>query len=385
VYHVIARLNIGGPAIHVSLLAARMPRGYDPLVLTGTVGPTEGDMTYYARQQGVEPLVLAGMGRDLHPARDLALVWRLYRIFRAEKPLIVHTHTAKAGAVGRIAAWLARVPVIVHTFHGHVLRGYFGRFAAWMFALVERMLAPRTDCIITLGEHQRDEILAMGIGRPDQVVAMPLGMDLERYLALARHPGALQRRLGLPPDAVLVGIVARLVRIKGHGIFLEAAARLAQRVARVHFIVAGDGELRGSLERRIGELSLAGRVHVLGWQRDLESVYADLSCAVLSSLNEGLPTALIEAQAAGVPVVATRVGSVAEIVEDGVTGFLVPAEDAGGLARRIEQVLADPAEAARLGERARERVRARFGVDRLIADVDRLYSSLLREKGLGDR
>src|SRR5581483_9098149 len=145
VHIVIARLNIGGPAIHVSLLASRLPPEYAATLLTGHVGPHEGDMSYYARERGVEPVVMDGLGRDLRPITDLSLVMRLYRVFRRERPTIVHTHTAKAGAVGRMAAWLARVPIIVHTFHGHVLRGYFGRTKERVFLGIERSLARLTD------------------------------------------------------------------------------------------------------------------------------------------------------------------------------------------------------------------------------------------------
>lgn len=381
VYHVIARLNIGGPAVHVSLLASRLPAPYDPVVLTGEVGPDEGDMAYYARDRGVEPLVVGGLGRDLKPLRDLALVWRLYRVFSSERPVIVHTHTAKAGAVGRLAAWLAGVPVIVHTFHGHVLKGYFGPLKTRVFGAIERALARVTDCIVTLGEHQRAEILSLGIGRPDAVVAIPLGLDLDAMFGLART-GALQRELGLAPETPLVGIIARLVPIKGHEDFVAAAREVCQRDARVHFAIVGDGERRAELEARVAAQGLTGRVHFLGWRRDLLPVYADLDVVVLCSKNEGLPTALIEAQAAGLPVIATPVGSVAEIVEEGVTGYLVPVGDIPGLAGQVLALAGDPAAARAMGARGRERMRSRFGVDRLVGDMDRLYTRLLERKGV---
>jgi glycosyltransferase involved in cell wall biosynthesis len=383
VYHVIARLNIGGPAVHVALLASRLPAPYDPTILAGEVGPEEGDMAYYARERGVEPLFVEGLGRDLKPLRDLWLVWWLYRVFRRERPMIVHTHTAKAGAVGRLAAWLAGVPVVVHTFHGHVLRGYFGLLKTRLFGFIERTLARVTDCIITLGETQRGEILSMGIGQPDSVVAIPLGLDLDEYFAVVRGPGALQRELGLPAETRLVGIVARLVPIKRHEVFLEAAKKIAERDPAVRFVIVGDGERRAAVEEKIRELGLGDRVHILGWKKQLAPVYADLAVLALSSANEGLPTAVIEAQAAATPVVSTNVGSVGEVVADGVSGHLVPVEDPGAMAERILAVLADADGAARMGERGRERMRARYGVDRLVGDIERLYGTLLSRKGLG--
>lgn len=382
VYHVIARLNIGGPAVHVSLLASRLPAPYDPVVLTGEVGPDEGDMAYYARERGIEPLVVGGLGRDLRPLRDLALVWRLYRVFASERPVIVHTHTAKAGAVGRLAAWLAGVPVIVHTFHGHVLMGYFGPWKTRLFGAIERALARITDCIVTLGEHQRAEILALGIGRADAMVAIPLGLDLDALFELPRRTGALQRELGLAPGTPLVGIIARLVPIKGHEDFLAAAQQVVQRDTTVHFAIAGDGERRRELEAQAAALGLAGRVHFLGWRRDLGPVYADLDVVALCSKNEGLPTALIEAQAAGIPVVSTPVGAVAEIVEEGATGHLVQVGDIKGLAEKMLALAIDPDTARAMGARGRERMRDRYGVDRLVRDMDRLYTRLLERKGL---
>jgi len=380
VYHVIARLNIGGPAVHVALLASRLPPAYDPVLLTGEVGPDEGDMAYYARERGVEPLVVAGLGRELKPLRDLALVWKLYKVFASERPVIVHTHTAKAGAVGRLAAWLAGVPVIVHTFHGHVLRGYFGPFKTRIFGAIERALARVTDCIVTLGERQREEILSLGIGRRDDVVAIPLGLDLDALFEGSRRTGKLQQELGLDAGTPLVGIVARLVPIKGHEDFLAAARQMADRDPRVHFAIVGDGERREELGRRVAELGLTDRVHFTGWKRDLAPVYADLDVVVLCSKNEGLPTALIEAQAAGAPVVSTPVGAVAEIVEDGVTGHLVPIGDPAALAEKTLALIADPAAADAMGQRGRTRMRSRYGVQRLLDDIDRLYSQLLDRK-----
>jgi glycosyltransferase involved in cell wall biosynthesis len=377
VHIVIARLNIGGPAIHVSLLASRLPASYAATVLTGHVGPHEGDMTYYARERGVEPVVIDGLGRELKPITDIGLVMRLYRMFRRERPSIVHTHTAKAGAVGRLAAWLARVPVIVHTFHGHVLRGYFGPTKERVFLGIERNLARITDAIITLGDHQRAEILNFGIGHAEKVVAIPLGMDLDAFLALPRRPGHLHDRLGLSKDAQLIGIVARLVPIKGHDTFLNAARRLAESLPKAHFLIVGDGELRAALAARVQELNLTARVHFLGWEKNLLGLYPDLDCLVLSSHNEGLPTAILEAHASAVPVVSTAVGSVPDLISDGNTGHLIAVGDDRALADKISQILNFPDAAARMARQAREDVSHRYGAQRLITDTDLLYRKLL--------
>jgi glycosyltransferase involved in cell wall biosynthesis len=379
VARVIARLNIGGPAQHVIHLTARLPRErFDSVLLTGREGPAEGSMADLASASGVRPVLVPGLGRRLSPLDDVRSLLFLYRFFRRFRPHVVHTHTAKAGAVGRVAARLARVPVVVHTYHGHVFHGYFSAPATRVFLAIERALARVTDRLLTVSESVQADLVRYGIGARDRVAVMPLGLDLGRFLEVERSRGQLRGELGLDAQAPLVGIVARLVPIKRHEEFIRAAGLVAARARGCRFLIIGDGERRAELEALVRGAGLAGRVAFLGWRHDLDRIYADLDVVVLTSANEGSPVSLIEAMAAACPVVATSVGGVRDLVEDGVSGLLVPSGDAAATAEAIEAVLRDADRRRAMGEAGRKRVYPAFSVERLVGDVDALYGELLR-------
>ncbi|MEZ4655458.1 MAG: glycosyltransferase [Candidatus Eisenbacteria bacterium] len=310
VLHVIARLNVGGPAIYVSLLASRLrPPAYESAVLCGQPGPDEGDMRYYAEQCGVQPIVLPGLGRDLHPVRDVATLVGVYRHIRRWRPDIVVTHTAKAGFVGRIAARLAGVPVIIHTFHGHVFDGYFGPRATGVFLRLERFLARLSTRIVVLSESQRDDLVdRYGIAPRDKFAVLPLGLNLAPFTSSVRKNGRFRHACGIPATAPLIGIVGRLAPIKNHEMFVRAAVRIRSQHPSSRFAVIGDGECRSAIETAVRQLGLMDTFVFTGWLRDLVDVYADLDVCVLTSRNEGTPVSLLEALAAGCPVVATDVG-----------------------------------------------------------------------------
>jgi glycosyltransferase involved in cell wall biosynthesis len=381
VLRIIARLNVGGPAIHASLLTDRLdPSRYESTLAAGAVEPTEGD--YLALQGRTLPRLVevGGLGREIRGAQDLAALAALVRLVRRLRPHIVHTHTAKAGTLGRLAAWLCRVPVVVHTYHGHVLRGYFSPAKTRAFAAIERALARVTDALVAVSPRVRQELLELGIGRADRFEVVPLGLDLEPFASAERRRGELRRELGLDAATPLAGIVARLVPIKAHEILLAAARLLADRPAPPRVVIAGDGERRAELEALAAADGLRGRVHFLGWRADLPRIYADLDVVVLCSRNEGSPVALIEAMAAGRPVVATRVGGVPDVVIDGESGLLVPEDDAPALAQAIARVLDEGELARRLGAAGRRQALERFGAGRLVRDIDALYARLLTEK-----
>jgi glycosyltransferase involved in cell wall biosynthesis len=294
---------------------------------------------------------------------------------RRFRPHVVHTHLAKAGTVGRLAAKLARVPAIVHTYHGHVFHGYFSPRKTALFLRIERLLARWTDRIVVLGEAQEREILGFGVGRPAQMVRIPLGLELEPFLRAEERRGELRAELGFG-DEPLVGIVARLVPIKAHELFLEAARRVHACCPDARFVIAGDGERRAELEALAAELGMGERTHFLGFRSDLARLYADLDAVVLCSRNEGLPVTLIEALAAARPVISTEVGAVRDLVEPGRTGLLVPSGDAAALAEGIVALLDDTAAAARMGEAGRAHVYPRLSIDRLERDIRGLYREL---------
>lgn len=379
VVRIIARLNIGGPAIHATLLHERLNRQrFQSTLVTGTEEAGEGNyLELHGRTADVE--VIPGLGREIRPLRDLQTLWRLVSLMRRLKPHVVHTHTAKAGAVGRAAAILAGVPVVVHTYHGHVLRGYFSPAKTAVYRAIERGLARRTDRLLAVTARVRDELIALGVGEAAQYRTVPLGFDLAPLLVAERRRGELRAELGLG-DAPLVGIVARLVPIKAHEVFLSAAARVRQQVPSARFLIVGDGELRASLEQQTAALGLTGVVSFLGWRADIDRLYADIDVVALTSRNEGSPVALIEAMASGVPVVSTDVGGVADVVEHGVSGLLAPMDDAAGVADHILTLLADAGMRHAMGQQGRAKVAVTYDARRLVSDIETLYDDLIREK-----
>jgi glycosyltransferase involved in cell wall biosynthesis len=382
VVRVITRLNVGGPALHATVLTEELDRArYDSTLVTGVEDATEGN---YLTLHGRSPerlIVLKDLGRAIHGRDDGVALWQLVRLMRRLKPHIVHTHEAKAGALGRVAALLTRVPVIVHTYHGHVFHGYFSPLRTRAFLAIERWLAPRTTRLIAVSDSVKAEILRFGIGTPERVAVVPLGLELDRFVGCAVREGELRAQLGLDPDTPLIGIVARLAPIKAHDVFLAAASVVAQEMPQSRFVVVGDGECRSTLENLTRRLGLVEHVTFLGWRPDLERIYADLDLVVLTSRNEGSPVSVIEAMAAAKPVVATRVGGVPDLVENGVSGLLVEPGDAAALAHSMLALLADPDRAHRMGRAGQKRVYPAFSAARLVADIDALYGRLLREMG----
>ncbi len=379
IVRVIARLNVGGPAIHVSLLTERLgPPHYQSTLVCGNIAPGEGDMTYFAEQHGVQPVVVPELGRSLHPLRDAVTVWKLYRLLRRIRPDVVHTHTAKAGFVGRVAARLAGVPVVVHTFHGHVFHGYFGPVQTQLFLWLERFAARLSDRIITLSEGLREELAdTYRITGRDRIAVLPLGLDLDAFTQMPRRSGAFRQAWGIPADAPLIGIVGRLVPVKNHMLFLHAAAQMQTELPQARFAIVGDGEMRPQIEAQVDALGLRHATIFTGWQRNLTTVYSDLDVLAVSSVNEGTPVSVIEALASGCPVAATAVGGLPDLLERGKLGRLVPPNDADALAQAILQLLRYPPD----GSRARTLMRERYGIDRLAGDLDHLYRGLLARKG----
>ncbi len=332
VLQVVTRMNVGGPARHVlALSAALRTRGFDTLIAYGTPEPDEGELLPGLDEPSVR---VASLRRPLDPAADQRAITDLTRLMRRFQPDVVHTHMAKAGALGRSAARRIGARGIVHTFHGHVLEGYFASPSNAAFVLAERRLAKHTSALVAVSVSTRDELLGLGIGRPERWHVLPLALDLEPVTAGEVDPVEARGWLDLPADVPVVGIVGRLVPIKNHVLFIEAARQVLLERPDVVFAIAGDGELRAMLEAE-AHRALGERVRFLGWVFDLALLYAALDVVVLTSLNEGTPVALIEAMAAGRPVVATDVGGVAEVVRDDAKGMLVPSGDAEAIAQAV--------------------------------------------------
>jgi glycosyltransferase involved in cell wall biosynthesis len=379
ILRIIARLNVGGPAIHVTLLTEKLSApGYISTLVCGTIEPGEGDMAYFATQHGIEPIIIPELGRSLNPLGDLITIWKVYRLIRRLQPDVVHTHTAKAGFVGRVAAWLARVPVIVHTFHGHVFRGYFSQTKTRIFIQLERLTARMSDTIITLTEGLRRELSEeFHIARKGHITVLPLGLDLKGFAQTPRNSGTFRSAWNIPADVPLIGIVGRLVPIKNHVLFIEAAAQVRQQFPNARFAIIGDGETRSAIEAHVASLNLTDAVIFTGWQRDLAPIYSDLDMLVISSLNEGTPVSIIEALASGCPVVATAVGGLPDLLDHGQLGQLVPSEDVDALAKAIVSTFQNPPDVSA----AQRLMLDRYGIDRLVKDLDSLYRGFLAKKG----
>ena len=384
IVRIISRLNIGGPAIHTVLLSESLNRGgYKDILVCGSAGESEGDMSYLAREKGVRPIIVAEMHRDISLWSDLKAFFKIYLILKREKPDIVHTHTAKAGTLGRLAAILAGVPIKIHTLHGHVLEGYFNPLKAKIFLFIEKFLALFTDRIITVSQRVKDDIVnRLKVTNGRKCVVIPLGFELDKFLECEKQKGVFRKELALDDETTLIGIVGRLVPIKNHRMFLNAAKIIKENAGKykVKFLIIGDGELRSELEAQARALDLAGDVIFTGWVKDLVSVYADLNIVTLTSLNEGTPVSLIEASASAKPVVSTAVGGVKDIVINNRTGFLVKSDDTGEFTEKLSELLANRDKAAELGSNGRAFVRNIFSKERLVKDIEDLYEECLKGK-----
>ena len=386
ILRVIARLNMGGPALHVAYLTEGLrQRGYDTTLVAGSLARGEDSMAFIADARGVEIVRIDELGREISPLRDLMATIRLAKLIRKERPQILHTHTAKAGTVGRVAARLAgsrKPPIVVHTFHGHVLRGYFGPVRSLLFRLLERWLAGGTTALVAVSPQVRDDLVALGVAPRERFVVIRLGIELDERVAPEQNGRAESRRyLGIPGDRFAVGWIGRMTAVKRTDDVLIAFKRLRVSGVDAVLCMVGDGPERLQLEQRAHELGVARDTVFLGYQEDVAPFYAAFDVLVLPSGNEGTPVTVIEALAAERPVVATRVGGVPDVVRDGEDGFLVEAGATDDLADRLGRLARDPALRARMGKKGRERVLPRYAVERLVDDVDELYRSLLSAGG----
>ena len=385
VVRVITRLNIGGPAIQAARLSpALQPRGFDVTLIHGSLGHGEGDMSYLLAPE-TRTIFLPALAREINPWSDLRALAALYRILKQQRPLIVHTHMAKAGSLGRIAATLYNLTRgsqprarIVHTYHGHVLEGYFGGLKTTMFIAFERLLAHLSDALVAIAPAIRNELLnEYRIGTAEKYHLIPLGFDLQGFAAIDdRARAAARHELKISSDAPVVTTVGRLTAIKDQAKLLTIAREIANHRPDVVILIVGDGELRNQLEAKAAALRLTGNVRFLGWRRDLATIYAATDVFALTSRNEGTPVALIEAMASGVPGVATNVGGVPTVIADSSMGVLTELDDDAAFVAGVMRLLDDD-HRSNMSVRAREHVLAHFDSRRLVGDIERLYRTLL--------
>jgi glycosyltransferase involved in cell wall biosynthesis len=372
-------MNIGGPSRHVTILTARCGPEFAGALLAGDPEGREGSMAGEAVRAGVSVIKVPHLRRSLSPFADLlAFAW-LFSYFRRERPAIVATHMAKAGTLGRIAAALTGVPVIVHTFHGHVLDGYFGRLSTAFFLLVERLLSRVTTQFIAISPEIAADLERLRIGRGKTSIVR-LGLELE-YLTKP-EAGRLRQELAIPAGVPLVGIVGRLVPIKALDLFLEAASIVCGKHPDAHFVIVGDGELWDELHEDVDRRGLAQKVHFTGWRGDLAAVYGDLDLVVCCSKNEGTPVSLIEAGAAGRAVIGTQVGGIPDIIATGVNGLLVPSGDGTALAEAVQELITNPDRRRSMGIAGRQMVMEKHSADRMVRELKDVYLRLVERASL---
>jgi glycosyltransferase involved in cell wall biosynthesis len=343
-------------------------------------------MEFVAEKLGVDVLQVPQLHRELSPILDPVSVARVAQVIREVRPHILHTHTAKAGAVGRMAAVLsgaARPPILVHTFHGHVLRGYFDPARTAVFREVERSLAKVTTRLVAVSPEVRDELVGLGVAEPEKFSVIRLGIDLDDRIANGAGDGSELRRLfGVAEDTFVVGWIGRMTAIKHLPDALAAFASLRNRGVDATLCLVGDGPDREAVERGAHDLGIARHILFVGYQHDVAPYYTLFDALLLPSGNEGTPVVAIESLAAGTPVVATDVGGLPDVVEHGTDGFLTSVGDIEGLASALERLARNPALRAEMSHTGRERTLPRYRVERLVDDIDALYRELLAEQGL---
>jgi glycosyltransferase involved in cell wall biosynthesis len=391
VMHVITRLDYGGSAQNTLLTALGHTRSrFEPVVVAGTAGRSDAQGGQAAtetnrsrlEQAGIRCLLVPSLRRPLRPFADLRALGALLRLMRAESPSIVHAHTSKAGILGRLAAWMVRIPIVIHTPHGHVFYGHFGRPASWLFLQVERLWARGTARLIALTEAERDEHLERHVGTPDRFRVIPSGIDLQPFWNVADGVGPRPQGFQCPVGTRIVGSVGWLTSVKGHRVLIEALARLKPAHPDLHAVILGGGPLEDELTMVAARLGVGEAVHFLGMRRDVPACLAAMDLFVLPSLNEGMGRALVEAMAAGRPVVASRVGGVPAIVHDRQNGLLVPPGDPAVLANTIEELLRRPDWARELGSAGRKTIDLRFGAREMVRAVEAVYDECLAERGV---
>lgn len=385
IVHAIARLNVGGAALSLLELAAEQQhRGHEVVVVAGRLATGEESMEYVADTLGVPLVHLPALQREISARADVSAVRELRRTLRRRRPDVLHTHTAKAGATGRVAARLAgeaRPGVTVHTYHGHVLRGYFDARRERLFIRVERSLARHTDALIAVSEEVRDDLVVLGVAARERIDVIPYGFDLshlERADPTSR--AALRTELDLDPECFVVGFAGRLTAIKRPLDLIRTLAALRELGVDAALVVLGDGPDRTAVETLAHELGVANQCRFLGFRRDVARWFGALDAFLLTSENEGTPVVAIEALAAACPVVATDAGGTATVVRHSRTGYLARIGDASALAGYLAALAGDPAAAGVMGRLGAADMRERFTTARMADAIDVLYARLLRQR-----
>ncbi len=372
IIRIIARLNVGGPAIHVTNLCDLDKHGYETVLIYGSVGEGEGDMSYLLKDKNIKSYYIPELGREISPLKDLNTLWRIFKIIRKEKPDIVHTHTAKAGMLGRVAAKIAGVGHIYHTFHGHVFNGYFSKNKTAFFIFIEKILAKITTKIVAISQLQLNEISEILNVNKNKFELIPLGFELERFVVGKK--GFLKEN-NINNDFLNIAIVGRVTDIKNHKLFMDVLKEISNKGVKFNAFVVGDGELKEFIKDYSKKLGLEKNIYFTGWIRDLTPVYSAIDYLFLTSKNEGTPVAIIEAMAAGKIVISTNVGGVSDIVKDGENGFTVNTQTPLSFAEKFLTVNSLPEEKKNMVRQKAQDSSSKFSIENLLENIRKLYTS----------
>lgn len=387
------RLAVGGPVLNATYLTKYMAPDFETILVVGEKEDHEKSAEHLAQQLGIKYITIPGMGRSINPMSDYGAYRRMKELIKSYKPDIVHTHSAKPGAIGRLAAAAAKVPVIVHTFHGHVFHSYFNSAKTNFFIQTERFLGRKSDAIVAISNQQKRELVQdFRIAPEEKFRVVPLGFDLDRFrTGQEEKRNHFRSEFGVKDDEIAIGIIGRLVPVKNHYLFLKGLKHVLDHTSKkVKAFIIGDGETRADLEAVAREVQIPYSTqdspehpHPLvftSWRSDIDYINAGLDIVCLTSFNEGTPVSLIEAQAAGTPIVSTRVGGIADIVVEGETAFLADVQDTETFCNHLLRLVEDDALRRQMSGKGSTHVLERFSYQRLVRDMGALYWELLEKK-----
>lgn len=386
VLRIINRFNIGGPIYNAVLLSAFMPEEYETLLIGGMPEENEANSLYIAEKYGVSPVLISEMQREPNLINDNKALKKIKEIIRTFQPDIVHTHASKAGALGRKAAFDCGVPIVIHTFHGHIFHSYFSWWKTSLYQLIERRLSKKTTGIIAISAIQKNELsLKYKICHPSKIQLIPLGFDLSPFNENLKEKRELTRNsYALEESDIAVAIIGRLVAIKNHQMFLDIIDKVNQKTSKkvVYFIV-GDGEESLTIQESIKPLKEKGMdIRMTSWIKDIATFNAGMDIICLTSKNEGTPVSLIEAQAAGIPIIATNVGGIKDIILEDKTGYIVDKDDIDGFSEKLWELIENENKRQLMSQKGWSFVEEKFQYPNLIKNMDQYYKSLLKEMKL---
>jgi len=385
VLRIINRFNLGGPTYNATYLSAYLPDEYETLLCGGAHEKHEGDSLFIPEACGLKPIIIQSLQRRVNFKNDRKALKEIRKLIQEFKPDIVHTHASKAGAIGRVAASKEKVSVIVHTFHGHVFHSYFGWFKTWLYKTAERRLAKKTDCIIAISDIQKNELVNIHkIADSTKFKVVPLGFDLNKFQENKEEKREdFRAKYNIQPNEIAIGIIGRLTSIKNHELFFDALKIIGTRTKKnIRVFVIGDGELMTELKHKafLIEKQTAIQIEFTSWITDIAQALPGLDIVALTSLNEGTPVSLIEAQAASVPVITTNVGGVADVVVNNETGYIIDGFEPSKYAQKLEVLIEDEEIRKKMSQNGWIHVKDKFHYERLCNDVAILYKELLEKK-----